>query len=537
MNRPREDEHGKVLMVEFGFIGAAGEVTGSMHVLDTGEDKILLDCGMFQGRRKESRKKNQHFPIAPEKITSMVLSHAHIDHSGRIPMLTRSGFSGRIATTRPTRDALDYMLLDSGHIQESDAHYLNYKSLRAFLYEAEQSRKKQSLSNRDRSKIKNFLKRNPYDLDVAAIAALQQEHGLDVVTPLYTMDEARQSLTYIDGYPFGTPVTIGKDTTVKFYVAGHILGSAFSLITVKRPGRTFRILYTGDVGRFDKPILKDPTVVFDAEDRDIDLLVTESTYGDREHPPVEDLGDSLKKVLTRTAAQGGALVIPSFAYGRTQEVIYILHELYDAGSVPKVPIYVDSPLASNITRVFGEHPETYDRETHEAFLEKGLNPFYFDKIKFVETVEESMSLTRDKTPHVVISASGMCEAGRILHHLRYRIHDPKNTILLVGYMAQHTLGRRLEELGTGNGTNMGTSPEVKILGKSYPLRARVEKIGGFSAHGDRHELMRVITGSNLRVKQVAVVHGEPSQSEALARRLKRQGLSAVIPGPGDRISL
>ncbi|MCG8618254.1 MAG: MBL fold metallo-hydrolase [Desulfobacterales bacterium] len=524
-------------MVEFGFLGAAGEVTGSMHVLDTGDDKILLDCGMFQGRRKEAHEKNRKFPLAPEKISSMVLSHAHIDHSGRIPMLTRKGFTGRIITTRPTRDALDYMLLDSGHIQESDAQYLNYKSLRAFLYEAEQSKKKQTLSNRDKSKIKNLLKKSPYELDVASIEALQKEHGLEVVSPLYTMEEARQSLTYIDGYPFGTEVTIGKDTTVKFYVAGHILGSAFSLITVRRPERTYRILYTGDVGRFDKPILRDPTLTFDEEDLDIDLLITESTYGDREHDPVEDLGDSMKQVLTRTVERGGTLIIPSFAYGRTQELIYILHELYEAGSVPRVPIYVDSPLASNITTVFGEHPEVYDRETHEAFLEKGLNPFYFDKIKFVETVEESMNLTRDNSPHVVISASGMCEAGRILHHLRYKIHDPKNTVLLVGYMAQHTLGRRIEELGHSNGKGRDAAPEVKILGKSYPLRAGVEKIGGFSAHGDRHELMRVITESNLRVKQVAVVHGEASQSDALARRLNERGLSALVPMPGDRIPL
>ncbi len=525
-------------MVEMGFLGAAGEVTGSMHVLDTGDDKILLDCGMFQGRRKESREKNLKFPLERSDITSMVLSHAHIDHSGRIPVLTQNGFAGRVVTTRPTKDALNYMLMDSGHIQESDAHYLNYKALRAFLYQAEQSKTKQQISNKEKSKIKNLLKKNPYDLNVDTIAALQKEHGVDVVTPLYTMDDARQSLSYIDGYPFGTPVTIGKDTTVKFYVAGHILGSAFSVITVKNGGETKRILYTGDVGRFDKPILKDPTLEFDEEDRDIDLFITESTYGDREHGAVEDLAGSLKDVLIRTVERGGSLIIPSFAYGRTQEVIYILHELYEAGEVPKVPIYVDSPLASNITTVFGEHPEVYDRETHEAFLEKGLNPFYFDKIKFVETVQESMNLTRDNTPHVVISASGMCEAGRILHHLRYKIHDPKNTILLVGYMAQHTLGRRLEELGLPkNGNDHNNAPEVKILGKSYPLKARVEKIGGFSAHGDRHELMRIITESNLNVKNVAIVHGESAQSEAFARRLKDKGYNAVIPKPGDKIEV
>ncbi len=527
-------------MVELGFMGAAGEVTGSMHVVDTGEDEILLDCGMFQGRRKESQEKNLKFPLDRSKITSMILSHAHIDHSGRIPMLTQNGFSGRIITTRPTQDALSYMLLDSGHIQESDSHYLNYKALRGFLYQAEQTKSKNSrqITNKEKSRIKNLLKKNPYELKVDTIEALQKEHGLEVVTPLYTMEDARQSLSFIDGYPFGIPVTIGKNTTVKFYVAGHILGSAFSLITVDQGDRKVRILYTGDVGRFGKPILKDPTLVFDEEDRDIDLLITESTYGDREHDPVEDLGDSLKAVLIKTVERGGSLIIPSFAFGRTQEVIYILHELYESGAVPRVPIYVDSPLASNITTVFGEHPETYDKETHKAFLEKGLNPFYFDKIKFVGTVEESMRLTRDTTPHVVISASGMCEAGRILHHLRYKIHDPKNTILLVGYMAQHTLGRRLEDLGVNRSENDSTeAPEVKILGKDYPLKAHVEKIGGFSAHGDRNELMRIITESNLNVKDVAIVHGESAQSEAFAGRLREKGYNPFIPKPGDRFQI
>ncbi|MBA3011900.1 MAG: MBL fold metallo-hydrolase [Proteobacteria bacterium] len=525
--------------MELKFYGAAGEVTGSMHLLDTGNDRILFDCGMFQGRRKESAEKNKNFSLDRSKITNLVLSHAHIDHSGRIPMLTEKEFSGRIVTTRPTKGALEYMLLDSGHIQESDAQYLNYKSLRSFLYNQEQNKQQQGMTNKEKADIKKLLKKSPYELDTLAIEKLQKAHGLEIVTPLYTMEQARQSLTYIDGYPFGTPVTIGKDTTVKFYVAGHILGSAFSLVTVKQADRTVRILYTGDVGRFGKPIIKDPTLVFDEEDRDIDLLITESTYGDREHDPVKDLGESLKKVLISTFKRGGSVIIPSFAYGRTQEIIYILHELYDSGQVPRKPIYVDSPLASNLTTVFGEHPESYDEDTHKTFLEKGLNPFYFDKIKFVETVEESMRLNRDETPHVVISASGMCEAGRILHHLRHKIHDAKNTILLVGYMAQHTLGRRIEELGTGivNGENSQEPPEVKILGKTYPLKARVEKIGGFSAHGDKHELERIIAGSNLNVKRIGIVHGEAPQSEAFSKRLQELGYDTFIPAPGDTITI
>lgn len=521
------------------FYGAAGEVTGSMHLLNTGTDKILLDFGMFQGRRKESKEKNKVFPVNRSDITNMVLSHAHIDHSGRIPVLTGDGFSGRVITTRPTADALNYMLMDSGHIQESDAKYLNYKSLRSFLRQLEQKKGKQNIPGKERRSIRKMLKKNAYDLDVEAIHRLQKQHELDIVTPLYTMEAARQSLSFIDGYPFQFPVTIGQDTTVKFYVAGHILGSAFSVITVKRPDKTFRLLYTGDVGRFGKPILKDPTLVFDEEDRDIDLFITESTYGDREHEPVEDLGTSLKKVLNETFERGGSVIIPSFAYGRTQELIYIIHQLYDNKEVPRRPIYVDSPLASNITKVFGEHPETYDRETHETFLEKGENPFHFDKIKFVQTVEESMKLTQDTSSHVIISASGMCEAGRILHHLRYKVHNPRNTVLLVGYMAEHTLGRRIEELGANRSQSgpKNDPPEIKILGKSYPLRAKVEKIGGFSAHGDKHELQKIITESNLRIKKIGIVHGEKTQSAALADQLQKKGFETIIPGPGDKISL
>jgi metallo-beta-lactamase family protein len=232
------------------------------------------------------------------------------------------------------------------------------------------------------------------------------------------------------------------------------------------------------------------------------------------------------------------LIIPAFAFGRTQELIYVFHKLYESGQVPRLPIFVDSPLASNLTRVFGEHPETYDRETHAAFLEKGLNPFYFDKIRFVQTVEESMNLTRDETPHVVISASGMCEAGRILHHLRYKIHNPKNTVLIVGFMAQHTLGRRIEELGARAAREPGSPvPDVKILGKSYPLAARVEKIDGFSAHADKHELDRLVTQSNLEIGRIALVHGEESQSKAFAAHLKGKGVDVLIPAPGDVLSL
>ncbi len=243
--------------------------------------------------------------------------------------------------------------------------------MRAFLYEEEQKKRNQQLTNKEKSQIKRLLKKTPYDLDTDAIARLQNQYGLDTVVPLYTQDHARQALSYIDGYPFNQEIPVGRDITVKFYVAGHILGSAFSLFTVKDNGRIRKILYTGDVGRFDKPILKNPTLAFDEEDTKIDLMIMESTYGDREHGPVADLEGSLKKVLLDTHERGGSLIIPAFAYGRTQELIYVFHKLYESGQVPRLPIFVDSPLASNLTRVFGEHPETYDKETHTTFWKKG----------------------------------------------------------------------------------------------------------------------------------------------------------------------
>lgn len=525
-------------MIDVTFLGAAGEVTGSMHLLNTGNDRILFDCGMIQGRRRESMEKNRNFPINRKEITNMVLSHAHIDHSGRIPVLTAKDFSGRIITTRPTADALQYMLLDSGHIQESDAQYLNYKSLRAFMYQEEQKISRKQISEKAKSDIKKLLKKSPFDLNNDSINQLLQKNGLDIVRPLYTLEDARQSLGFIDGYPYRFPVTIGVNTTVKFYVAGHILGSAFCVLTVKNDQKTYRVLYTGDVGRFGKPILQDPTLDFDEEDRDIDLFITESTYGDREHEPVVNLEARLKQILNDTFERGGSVIIPAFAFGRTQELIYLIHELYGKNEVPRRPVFVDSPLASNLTKVFGEHPEAYDQDTHEVFLKKGENPFYFNKIKFVETVEESMRLNQDESSHVVISASGMCEAGRILHHLRHKVHNPKNTVLLVGYMAANTLGRRIEEFGESAGRNPKQDPpELKILGKDYPLKAKVEKIGGFSAHADKHELERIITQSNLRIRKIAVVHGEKDQSAAFAKHLTDKGYDAVIPNPGDKIMI
>jgi len=501
------------------FYGAVREVTGSMHLITTEQDRILLDCGMFQGRRREAKEKNTVMPFDPRLITNVVLSHAHIDHSGRLPLLTRKDFAGRIISTRATAAACEYLLPDSAHIQESDARYLNYKMVRSALQKMEGSRKE------GKQRIKS-LKKNKHKLDADRINELINRFDLDGVSPLYTDEDAQEALSRFDGNPYRHPITIGHEMTCTFYDAGHILGSAISIIRTRENGRDYTIGYTGDIGRFDKPIIADPTLEFDEADRELDLLIMESTYGNRQHEPVVDLKPKLKQVLVDTYDRGGTIMIPSFAFGRTQELLYFLHELYMEDDVPHFPVYVDSPLATNITRVFVEHPEAYDQETHATFLQEGKNPFQFE-------------LNRDQTPHIVVSASGMCEAGRILHHLRHKIHDAKNTVLIVGYMAQNTLGRRILEQGLAyeEGGRKGEPPLVRFMNKDYPLKARVVKLGGFSAHGDKDEMYRLLQKSNLKIKKIALVHGEEDSILAFEKDLKGNGFDVVVPKRGETIQV
>ena len=515
------------------FHGAVREVTGSAHLLENGADRILMDCGLVQGRRKETNARNRELPFDAARITNVVLSHAHIDHSGRLPLLARNAFRGRILATRATRDACQYLLRDAAHIQESDAAYLNYKQVRNHLTRERKGDKK------GKADVRRLLKKKRHDLDTGTINDLIRQHDLEAVTPLYAMADAEQALSLFDGYPYRHPMTVGRDMVCTFYEAGHILGSAISILRSQANGRRLAVGYTGDIGRFGKPILRDPCLVFEEVDRKLDLLIMESTYGDRRHEPVIDLKPRLQTVIQEACERGGTILIPSFAFGRTQELLYVLHELYMEQAVPRLPVYVDSPLATRITQVFGEHPEVYDQEAHETFLQNGHNPFRFDQIHFVQSVDESIALTRDEKPHIVISASGMCEAGRILHHLRYRIHNPQNTILIVGFMAQHTLGRRILEQGEAYaaGGRQGPAPEVKFMNKTYPLAAHVVKIGGFSAHADREELMRFLTRSNLEVKKIAVVHGEEEQSLAFAKHLNQRGFRAHTPQPGEKIAV
>lgn len=521
------------------FYGAVREVTGSMHLVSTDHDRVLLDCGMFQGHRKEAAEKNRIMPFDPAIITNMILSHAHIDHSGRIPVLTRKNFSGRIFSTSATHDACSYLLRDSAKIQESDAQYLNYKTVRSALTRIQGGNGEVSISKKEADDIRKKLKKGGHRLNSEVIDELLDRYDLKNIEPIYSMEDAENALQCFEGLPYRQQATVGKNLTCRFYEAGHILGSAMSILKYTKGEETKTICYSGDLGRFDKPIIKDPALKFEEEDCDIDLMILESTYGNRDHDPVVDLKPRLKKALLETIERGGTILIPSFAFGRTQELLYVIHELYNEGSVPKIPVYVDSPLATNLTTVFGEHPEVYDHETHETFLQQGKNPFSFNSVNYTRSVEESIELTREEKPHIVISASGMCEAGRILHHLRYKIHNPKNTILVVGYMANHTLGRRILDLGEEYAASgrKGKPPVVKILNKEYPLAAHVEKIGGFSAHGDRNEMLRVLKESNLNVKKIALVHGEEEQTLAFRDFLEENGFPAMVPRNGETLEV
>jgi len=416
---------------------------------------------------------------------------------------------------------------------------LNYKIVRSHFHVPDTVTRTKKFKKGTDSDIRKLLKTKKHRLNAEKISELIEKYHLQSVRPLYTTEDAEQALDCIEGFPYRHEMTIGQDTMCTFYEAGHILGSAISIIRIRENGRAYTIGYTGDIGRFDKPIIRDPALNFADEHRDLDLLIMESTYGNRHHDQIRELKPQLKKVLIDTYDRGGTVIIPAFAFGRTQELLYILHELYNEGEVQRVPVYVDSPLATKITKVFGEHPEVYDRDTHETFLQNGQNPFSFHQINFVGSVEESMALNRDETPHVVIAASGMCEAGRVLHHLRHKIHNSKHTILIVGYMAQNTLGRRILERGEEYEMSgrKDDPPLLKFLNKVYPLKAQVVRIGGFSAHGDRSEMLRFLKKSNLRVKKIAVVHGEEDQSLSFTDHLNAEGFSAVTPHVGETIQV
>lgn len=466
------------------FHGAVRTVTGSQHLIHINGKRILLDCGLFQGSRKKGYERNRKLPFDCGAIDILILSHAHIDHSGNIPNLVKSGFRGDIYCTYATRDLCAIMLRDSAKIQEQDLEYLNRK--------------------RDRQQ-------------------------LPPLEPIYTMEDAVESLKYFIGLGYDRPREIMPGVTLAFYDAGHILGAAMVALDLEdhETGRSVRLVFSGDIGRPDRPILRDPTFLKEA-----DVLIMESTYGNREHPPADEASAALKKVINDACRRDGKVIVPAFAIGRTQELVYRLHLLVEAGEIPKtLPVFVDSPLAIDATAIHRLHPEAYDEDL-ATFMLKDVHgdPFGFDMMQYTRSVHQSKAINLLKGPAVIISASGMAEAGRILHHLKNNIEDPRNTILIVGWQAPHTLGRRLVE----------KERVVKIFGEEYERRAEVVTINGFSGHAGRSELLDWADHFERRPAYTFIVHGEEDASLALASALEQRGFSRVtVPhlGQGFDIAL
>ncbi len=465
------------------FHGAARTVTGSQHLLTINGRKILLDCGLYQGSRKKTYARNQNLPFDAAEIDALVLSHAHIDHSGNIPNLVKSGFSGDIICTYATRDLCAIMLRDSAKIQRYDIEYLNKKRARK---------------------------------------------GQPPLEPIYTLADAVNSLRYFIGLGYERPYQIMDGVQLAFYDAGHILGSAIVALDIedKEQNRQVRLVFSGDLGRPDRPILRDPTFIDEA-----DVLIVESTYGNRVHAPLDEASKKLETIINKTCKRGGKVIVPAFAVGRTQELVYRLHQLVESGDIsPDLPVYVDSPLAIDATGIYRLHPEAYDQEIEDFMLaDRHSDPFGFDMMHYTRATVQSKELNHLRQPAVIISASGMAEAGRILHHLKNNVEDPRNTILIVGWQAPDTLGRRIVE----------KQPKLRILGEEHRLKAEVASIHGFSAHADRPELLAWVGHFKKRPSHTFIVHGEPESAFAFADGLRgEQGLQNVnVPELGQGFTI
>lgn len=456
------------------FAGAAREVTGSCHLVRANGATIALDCGMFQGHRAEAQAKNEQLPAAPETLTAVVLSHAHIDHAGRLPLLAARGFRGSIFCTPATRDLCAIMLADCAHILEKDAEHL-------------------------------------------------AKHGRRHAPPLYTPRDAARAVELMTSVPYERPIDVAPGFTVAFRDAGHILGSASVSLDVREGAGLKRLVFSGDVGRPGLPIIRDPQPPEGAH-----AVIMESTYGNRDHGPIADARAALARVVTETAARGGRILVPAFAVGRTQELVYDLHELLIARAIPHIPIYIDSPLATNATAVFEMHPDAFDRA--ELGVRRLDQLFRDHVVHYVRDAEESKRLNTATGPMVIIAASGMAESGRILHHLFHGASDPRNTVLIVGFQAEHTLGRRIVE----------RQPLLPILGENVPLRARVEVLNGYSAHADRTELrmwLDSVRRQSPALGPVWLVHGEPPAQDALAAVLRTDGFTVDAPARHDTRTL
>lgn len=462
------------MSIRLTFHGAAGQVTGSMHLLEAAGARILLDAGLFQGRRLESHQLNANLPIDPRRVDAIILSHAHIDHSGRLPLLVRHGFHAPIIATPATRDLCAVMLPDAAHIQEKDAELLARRG-----------------------------KMGP---------------GSE---PLYSLPDAVAVQDLILGLPYRRVHNLRKHLAFEFTDAGHILGSASVDLRITE-GTPHRLVFSGDIGRSNLPIIRDP----DPPAGPIDTLIVESTYANRTHESVHDAEERLGDLVRRAAGKGGKIIIPAFAVGRAQELVYSLHQLFRSGKIPGLPIFVDSPLAVDATAVFRLHPDLFDRD--EKLIERTTQLFDFPLVRYVRDVQESKKLNTMNGPAVIIAASGMCESGRVLHHLANNIGDHRTIVLFVGFQAEHTLGRRIQE----------GAKEVRIFGDMMPVRASVETLGGYSAHADKDELRQWVRRLGGSVRRAFVVHGEAEAAQAMLRILKEEGVRQVdVPRLGESFEL
>ncbi len=463
------------MSVKIKFLGGVRTVTGSSHLITTDKSQVLLDVGMFQGHRDEFYKTNTTIVYNPRKLDAIILSHAHLDHCGNIPVVMKRGLRCKIYTTSATKDLSELMLNDSGKIQEEDIRYVN--------------------------KINKRL-------------------GLPLRSVLYTQRDAALAIKRFRSLSYGQRFCVAKDIFVTLYDAGHILGSGIIVLDIKDAGRDMRIGYAVDLGRKNLPLLNNPVVP-----RGLDYLIIESTYGMRTHKPIEEAQERLKDAINMTVERKGKILIPSFTLERTQEVIYFLSELLKEKSIPPVPIYVDSPLATDITDLFRFHIKYLNEDVRQAIL-RGDDPFEFLNLKFIRSQEESKKLNTDKRPMIIIAGSGMCESGRILHHLKNNIEDTRNTILVVGYMAKDTLGRHIVD----------QYPFVRIFGIEYELNAEVIVINSFSGHADKNELDDFVN-SALPLKRIFIVHGDEDQSQGFLEHLTAKGLDAYLPQKNEEILL
>ena len=461
--------------MEIQFIGAAQTVTGSMHLVRTGTTTFLVDCGLYQGKRKEAFEINRTYDLFdPEEVNFIILTHAHIDHSGNLPTLVKNGFKGKIYSTFATRDLVSIMLRDSAHIQEKDVEYVNKK---------------------------------------------REKKGQKLFEPLYSQQDVKDALKLFVGINYHHEIELTPDIKLTFVDAGHILGSAVSFLSIMENGKEIKVGFSGDLGRPNLPILRDPEKI-----RDVDYFICESTYGGRTHDNPIDSERQLARVINRAHKRNAKVIIPAFSVGRTQELVYALHRIFSRNDAPRIPVYVDSPLSVNATEVFRLHPECFDSETEE-FLLRDKDPFGFNQLNYISEVSESKELNEKDGPMVIISSSGMCEAGRIQHHLKNNIEDPNSIVLMVGYAAQHTLGRRIIE----------KEEIVKIFGQELELKAEVIVLNSFSAHADADELIDYVNQFDKKMlKEIFLVHGEYDQQEIFQKRLNENGFQEVhIPEKGD----